>query len=59
MNSKLIKIAAFILLFIPMVCRAEIIKIGFTGKVDYIDDLYNLLEGKVASKSIYKWFLYL
>ena len=59
MNSKLIKIAAFIFFIIPMVCQAEIIKIGFTGKVDYIDDLYNLLDGKVhQNQSITGFYIY-
>jgi hypothetical protein len=47
MNSKLIKITAFIFFIIPMVCQAEIIKIGLTGVVDNVSDPYNLLGNQI------------
>jgi hypothetical protein len=56
MNSKLIKITAFIFLVIPMICQAEIIKIGFTGEVDYVWDLDNLLANNVQIGSAMSGF---
>jgi hypothetical protein len=59
MNSKIIKITAFIFLVIPMICQAEIIKIGFTGKVDSIFDPYNVLENTIhQNQSITGFYIY-
>jgi hypothetical protein len=56
MNSKLIKIAAFIFFVIPSLCCAEIIKIGFTGEVYYLEDLHNLLGNNVQIGSAISGF---
>jgi hypothetical protein len=48
MRRVILTIGCFMLLLSFTPVRAEIIKIGLTGLVDYVNDPYNLLEGKVS-----------
>jgi len=58
MKSKF-RIAALLFVFMPIVCQAAIIKIGFSGVVDSVSDPYNLLENGVqVSTLISGYYIY-
>jgi hypothetical protein len=59
MRKAILSIGCFILFFSFTPARAELIKIGLTGLVDYVDDPYNLLENGVhQNDSITGFYIY-